>query len=69
MYASGAAFGAAVPVKEKNEKNIKNVLTKVFRCGIIIKGYSYLAGINILVYAKQEVLDDLTQKEKLFCAI
>lgn len=34
-----------------------------------IKGYSYLAGINILVYAKQEVLDDLTQKEKLFCAI
>ena len=23
--------------KEKNEKNIKNVLTKVFRCGIIIK--------------------------------
>ena len=31
-----------------------------------IKGYSYLAGINILVYAKQEVLDDLTQKEETF---
>ena len=31
--------------------------------------FSNLAGINILVYAKQEVLDDLTQKEKLFCAI
>ena len=27
MYASGADLGAAVPVKEKNEKNIKNVLT------------------------------------------
>ena len=37
MYASGADLGAVVPVKEKNEKNIKNVLTKVFRCGIIIK--------------------------------
>ena len=34
-----------------------------------IESYSYLAGINILIYAKQEVLDNLTQKEKLFCAI
>lgn len=34
-----------------------------------IESYSYLAVINILIYAKQEVLDNLTQKEKLFCAI
>ena len=37
VYASGADLGAAVSVKEKNEKNIKNVLTKVFWCGIIVK--------------------------------
>ena len=37
MYAFGAAFGAAVPIKAENEKNIKKVLTKVFRCGIIVK--------------------------------
>ena len=30
-------FSAFNVTPHKNEKNIKNVLTKVFRCGIIIK--------------------------------
>ena len=34
-----------------------------------IESDSYLSGINISIYAKKEILDNLTQKEKLFCAI
>ena len=49
--------------------NLKDSYSNLESIKNFIKGYSYLAGINILVYAKQEVLDDLTQKEKLFCAI
>lgn len=49
--------------------NLKDSYSNLESIKNFIKGYSYLAGINILVYAKLEVLDDLTQKEKLFCAI
>ena len=34
-----------------------------------IESGSYLAGVNIQVYAKQDALDNLTQKDKLYCAI
>ncbi len=34
-----------------------------------IESDSYLSNINISVHAKKEILDNLTQKDKLFCAI
>ena len=38
--------------------NLKDSYSNLESIKNFIKGYSYLAGINILVYAKQEVLDD-----------
>ena len=49
--------------------NLKDTYPNLESIKDFIESYSYLAGINILIYAKQEVLDNLTQKEKLFCAI
>ena len=49
--------------------NLKDTYPNLESIKEFIESYSYLAGINILIYAKQEVLDNLTQKEKLFCAI
>ena len=49
--------------------NLKDTYPNLESIKDFIESYSYLAGINILMYAKQEVLDNLTQKEKLFCAI
>ena len=49
--------------------NLKDTYPHLESIKDFIESYSYLAGINILIYAKQEVLDNLTQKEKLFCAI
>ena len=50
--------------KSKSQQVIISTLLNV---GVF--NVSNLAGINILIYAKQEVLDNLSQKEKLFCAI
>ena len=49
--------------------NLKDTYPNLESIKEFIESYSYLAGVNILIYAKQEVLDNLTQKEKLFCAI
>ena len=49
--------------------NLKDTYPNLESIKDFIESYSYLSGINILIYAKQEVLDNLTQKEKLFCAI
>ena len=49
--------------------NLKDTYPNLESIKDFIESYSYLAGINILIYAKQEVLDNMTQKEKLFCAI
>ena len=49
--------------------NLKDTYPNLESIKEFIESYSYLAGVNILIYAKQEVLDSLTQKEKLFCAI
>lgn len=49
--------------------NLKDTYPNLESIKEFIESNSYLAGVNILIYAKQEVLDDLTQKEKLFCAI
>ncbi len=49
--------------------NLKETYPNLDSIKDFIESFSYLAGINILIYAKQEVLDNLTQKEKLFCAI
>lgn len=49
--------------------NLKETYPNLKSVKKFIESYSYLAGINILIYAKQEVLDNLTQKEKLYCAI
>ena len=49
--------------------NLKDTYPNLESIKEFIESNSYLAGVNILIYAKQEVLDYLTQKEKLFCAI
>ena len=49
--------------------NLKEIYPNLKSVKEFIESRSYLAGVNILIYAKQEVLDDLTQKEKLYCAI
>lgn len=49
--------------------NLKDTYPNLESIKQFIKSYSYLAGINILIYAKQEVLNNLTQNEKLYCAI
>lgn len=49
--------------------NLKDTYPNLESIKDFIESYSYLAGIKIFIYAKQEVLDNLTQKEKLFCAI
>ena len=49
--------------------NLKDTYPNLESIKEFIESNSYLAGVNILIYAKQEVLDNLTQKEKLFCAI
>lgn len=49
--------------------NLKDTYPNIESIKEFIESSSYLAGINILIYAKQEVLDNLTQKEKLYCAI
>lgn len=49
--------------------NLKDTYPNLESIKEFIESNSYLAGVNIFIYAKQEVLDYLTQKEKLFCAI
>ena len=49
--------------------NLKGVYPNLESTKEFIESDLYLGGINMLIYAKQEVLDNLTQKEKLFCAI
>ena len=49
--------------------NLKDTYPNLESIKEFIESNYYLAGVNILIYAKQEVLDNLTQKEKLFCAI
>lgn len=49
--------------------NLKEVYPNLSSIKEFIESSSYLAGVNIQIYAKQEVLDNLTQKDKLLCAI
>ena len=49
--------------------NLKDTYPNLESVKEFIESCSYLSGVNILIYAKQEVLDNLTQKEKLYCAI
>lgn len=49
--------------------NLKENYPNLVSVKEFIESSSYLAGVNIQIYAKQEVLDNLTQKDKLFCAI
>lgn len=49
--------------------NLKDIYPNLESIKEFIESNSYLAGINIIIYARQEILDHLTQKEKLFCAI
>ena len=49
--------------------NLKDTYPNLESIKEFIESNSYLAGVNILIYAKQEALDNLTQKEKLYCAI
>ena len=49
--------------------NLKDTYPNLESIKEFIESDSYLSGVNILIYAKQEVLDNLTQKEKLYCAI
>ena len=49
--------------------NLKETYPNLNSIKEFIESDLYLSGINVLIYAKQEVLDNLTQKEKLYCAI
>ena len=49
--------------------NLKDSYPNLESIKEFIESSSYLAGVNIQIYAKQEVLDNLTQKYKLYCAI
>ena len=49
--------------------NIKETYPNLTSIKEFIESESYLAGINVQIYAKQEVLDNLTQKEKLYSAV
>ena len=49
--------------------NLKDAYPHLKSVKEFIESCSYLAGVNVQIYAKQEVLDHLTQKEKLYCAI
>lgn len=49
--------------------NLKDIYPNLESIKDFIENDSYLAGINIQISAKQETLDNLTQKDKLFCAI
>ena len=49
--------------------NISNKYPNLKSIKEFIESDSYLSGINISIYAKKEILDNLTQKDKLFCAI
>lgn len=49
--------------------NLKNIYPNLKSIREFIESHSYLAGVNILIYAKEEILDNLTQKKKLYCAI
>lgn len=49
--------------------NLKDTYPNLESVKEFIESFSYLAGVNIQIFARQEVLDDLSQKEKLFCAI
>lgn len=49
--------------------NLKEIYPNLSSIKEFIESSSYLAGVNIQIYAKQEVLDNLSQKDKLFCAI
>lgn len=49
--------------------NLKEIYPNLYSIKEFIESSSYLAGISIQIYAKQDVLDNLTQKDKLFCAI
>lgn len=49
--------------------NLKDTYPNLESIKQFIESSSYLAGVNILVYARRDVLDNLTQKEKMYCAI
>lgn len=49
--------------------NLKDIYPNLKSIGEFIESESYLAGVNLSIYAKREVLDNLSQKDKLFCAI
>lgn len=49
--------------------NLKDIYPNLVSIKEFIESDSYLAGLNILIYAKQERLNNLTQKEKLYSAI
>lgn len=49
--------------------NIKETYPNLASIKEFIESDSYLAGINIQIFSKQEVLNNLTQKEKLYSAI
>lgn len=49
--------------------NLKEIYPNLKSVKEFIESNSYLAGINIQIYARQEVLDNLTQKEKLYSAV
>ena len=49
--------------------NLKDVYPNLESIKEFIESDLYLGGINILIYAKQETLDNLTQKDKLHCVV
>ncbi len=49
--------------------NLKDIYPNLESIKEFIESDSYLAGLDILIYAKQEILNNLTQKEKLYSAI
>ncbi len=49
--------------------NLKETYPNLTSIKEFIESESYLAGIKIVIYAKEDVLNNLTQKEKLYSAI
>lgn len=49
--------------------NLKEIYPNLPSIKEFIESVHYLSGLTILIYAKEDVLENLTQKEKLYCAI
>ena len=49
--------------------NLKETYPNLSSIKEFIESTHYLTGLTVLIYAKEEILENLTQKEKLYCAI